>query len=171
VASAVLIGLALAGLAVVAITVGIAAHRLPGADRLGGLVARWPRIGELARKLRGGLAVAGRPRTLVEALGLSIIAWGATVLAFAAAGQSVGVELTIGQASLLASGVALATAIPAGPANLGTFELAAVEIGKAVGIAAAPAFAIALLVHAVILVVTSLGGGISLARLGWRRAS
>jgi hypothetical protein len=171
VASAVLIGLALAGLAVVAITVGIAAHRLPGADRLGGLVARWPRIGELARKLRGGLAVAGRPRTLVEALGLSIIAWGATVLAFAAAGQSVGVELTIGQASLLASGVALATAIPAGPANLGTFELAAVEIGKAVGIAAAPAFAIALLVHAVILVVTSLGGGISLARLGWTRAA
>ena len=31
-------------------------------------------------KLRGGLAVAGRPRTLVEALVLSVIAWGATVL-------------------------------------------------------------------------------------------
>ena len=49
-------------------------------------------------------------------------------------GQSVDVQLTIGQAALLASGVALASAIPAGPASLGTFELAAVEIGKAIGV-------------------------------------
>ena len=46
----------------------------------------------------------------------TVLAWGATVLAFAAAGQAVGIELTIGQASLLAAGVALVTAIPAGPA-------------------------------------------------------
>ena len=65
---------------------------------------------------------------------LSAVAWAATILAFAAAGQSIDVQLTIGQAALLASGVALASAIPAGPASLGTFELAAVEIGKAIGI-------------------------------------
>ena len=59
-------------------------------------------------------------------------------------------ELTIGQAALLASGVALASAIPAGPANLGTFELAAVQIGKAVGIPDDDAFAIALIVHVTI---------------------
>jgi uncharacterized membrane protein YbhN (UPF0104 family) len=127
-------------------------------------------VPELAGKLRGGLAVAGRPRTLAEALGLSLLAWGATVLAFAAAGQAVGIELTIGQASLLAAGVALVTAIPAGPANLGTFELAAVEIAKAVGVPQHEAFAIALLVHAAILAITSAGGLVALARLGWRRA-
>jgi uncharacterized protein (TIRG00374 family) len=169
VANAVIVGVAVAGLLAAGIAVGVAAHRLPGADRIAGLASRWPRVTDLAGKLRGGLAVAGRPRTLAEALVLSLLAWGATVLAFAAAGQAVGIELTIGQASLLAAGVALVTAIPAGPANLGTFELAAVEIAKAVGVPQHEAFAIALLVHAAILAITSVGGLVALARLGWRR--
>jgi uncharacterized protein (TIRG00374 family) len=169
VASAVLIGIAVAGLLATAVAVGIAAHRLPGADRITAAAERWPRLRDVAGKLRGGLAVAGRPRTLAEALVLSVIAWGVTVLAFAAAGQAIGVELTIGQAALLASGVALATAIPAGPANLGTFELAAVQIGKAVGVPDHAAFALALLAHAGILAITSAGGLVALARLGWRR--
>ena len=170
VANAVLVGVALAALLAAAIAIGIAAHRLPGAERIAVIAGRWPRLMDLAGKLRGGLAVAGRPRTLGEALLLSLLAWGATVLAFAAAGQAVGIELTIGQASLLAAGVALVTAIPAGPANLGTFELAAVEIAKAVGVPPHEAFAIALLVHATILVLTSVGGLVALARLGWRRS-
>jgi glycosyltransferase 2 family protein len=170
VANAVLAGVALAALLAAGIAVGVAAHRLPGADRIAAMASRWPRVTELAGKLRGGLAVAGKPRTLAEALALSLFAWGATVLAFAAAGQAVGIELTIGQASLLAAGVALVTAIPAGPANLGTFELAAVEIAKAVGVPQHEAFAIALLVHAAILAITSVGGLVALARLGWRRS-
>ena len=100
---------------------------------------------------------------------LSAIAWGATILAFAAAGQSVDVQLTIGQAALLASGVALASAIPAGPASLGTFELAAVEIGKAIGVSSSEAFAIGLIAHVSILVVTSIGGVAALAWLNWPR--
>jgi uncharacterized protein (TIRG00374 family) len=170
VANAVIAGVALAALLAAGIAVGVAAHRLPGADRIAAIAERWPRVTELAGKLRGGLAVAGKPRTLGEALVLSLLAWGATVLAFAAAGQAVGIELTIGQASLLAAGVALVTAIPAGPANLGTFELAAVEIAKAVGVPQHEAFAIALLVHAAILAITSVGGLVALARLGWRRS-
>jgi uncharacterized membrane protein YbhN (UPF0104 family) len=132
-------------------------------------VERWPRVRELARSLQGGLAVVGRPRTLVQALLTSAAAWSLTILAFAAAGQAIGVQLTIGQAALLSSGVALASAVPAGPSNLGTFELAAVEIGKAIGIEREPAFALALLIHAAILIVTSIGGAIAFSRLGWRR--
>jgi uncharacterized membrane protein YbhN (UPF0104 family) len=116
--------------------------------------------------LRNGLAVAGRPRTLVETLALSALAWGATLLAFAATGQAVGVELSIGQASLLASGVALAAAIPSGPASLGTFELAALRLGLAVGVAGEAALAIGLLTHALILAITSVGGLLAVARLG-----
>jgi hypothetical protein len=78
----------------------------------------------------------------------------------------VGIELTIGQASLLASGVALAAAIPSGPASLGTYELAALRIGLAIGVAAEPALAIGLLTHALVLVITSAGGLLALARLG-----
>jgi uncharacterized protein (TIRG00374 family) len=168
VASAVFVGAGVAGLFLVALALGIVAHRLPGADRARSLVERWPKVGELARSLQGGLAVAGRPRTLVEALLASAAAWSCSILACAAVGQSIGLELSIGQAALITSGVALASAVPAGPSNLGTFELAAVEIGKAIGIPADSAFALALIVHATILVVTSVGGGIAFIRLGWR---
>lgn len=168
VASAVLIGLALTGLLVVALVLGVAAHRLPGSERLVAYAGRWPRVQDVAGKLRGGLAVAGRPRTLVEALVLSLTAWTATVFAFAAAGQSLGVEMTTAQAALLAAGVALASAIPAGPSNLGTFDLAAVAIAATFGLDSETALALALIAHASILITTSVGGAVALIALGWR---
>jgi uncharacterized protein (TIRG00374 family) len=169
VASAILVGAAVAGLLLVVLALGIVAHRLPGADRARALVDRWPRVRELARSLQDGLAVAARPRTVGEALAVSVASWTVAVLAWLAVGQSIGLQLTVAQAALIASGVALASAVPAGPSNLGTFEFAAVEIGKAIGVPADSAFALALIVHASILVVTSIGGGIAFARLGLPR--
>ena len=95
---------------------------------------------------------------MAGAIGWTVAAWAATIVAFAAAGHAIGLELTWGQAALLAAGVSLVTAIPAGPGYVGTFELAAVQIAGAVGIDTDPAFALALLVHASILAVTSVGG-------------
>jgi uncharacterized membrane protein YbhN (UPF0104 family) len=158
VASAVLVGVALAGLLVAALALALVAHRLPHADRVVAAIGRWPAVARAGSRLRGGLAVAGRPRTMLAAIGWSVAAWGATIVAFAAAGQAIGVELTWGQAALLASGTSLVTAIPAGPGYVGTFELAAVEIATAVGVPADPAFALALLVHGAILAVTTVGG-------------
>lgn len=158
VAGAVLVGAAVTGLLVAALALALVADRLPGADRVVAAVSRWPAVAGAASRLRGGLAVAGRPRTMLPAIGWSVAAWAATIVAFAAAGQAIGVELTWGQAALLASGTTLVTAIPAGPGYIGTFELAAVEIAKAVGVPADPAFALALLVHAAILAVTTVGG-------------
>jgi uncharacterized protein (TIRG00374 family) len=158
VANAVLVGVAVTGLLVAALALALVADRLPYAERVIAAVSRWPAVVRAASRLRGGLAVAGRPRTMLAAIGWSVAAWAATIVAFAAAGQAIGVELTWGQAALLASGTTLVTAIPAGPGYIGTFELAAVEIAKAVGVPADPAFALALLVHAAILVVTTVGG-------------
>ena len=93
---------------------------------------------------------------------LSIASWSCTVLAFAAAAQAVGVEPTIGQAALLAAGTNLATAIPAGPGYVGTFELAVVTIATSVGIDREAALAFGLLVHLATLLVTSIGGAIVL---------
>ena len=169
VANAVLVGAAIGMLLVVGLAFLIAAHRLPGADRVAAAVARWPQVGELARRLREGLSVASRPRTLVEVIALTCLAWGASLLGFAAAGQAVGVQLTIGQAALLSSGTALAAAIPSGPASLGTFELAVVRIGGVLGVADAQAFAMALLVHGMIVALTSVGGVAALVRTGWER--
>jgi uncharacterized protein (TIRG00374 family) len=166
VASAVIAGLAVAGVLVVGLIFGMAAHRLPGAERVIAFFERWPRIRELGSRLRSGLSVAARPRTLVQAVLLTAAAWSATILVFAAVGQSIGLQLRIADAALLASGVALATAIPSGPGYLGTFELAAVTIGDALGIPADQAFALALLVHAMVLILTSVGGAIALFRRG-----
>jgi uncharacterized protein (TIRG00374 family) len=167
--SAVLLGLAFVALLVIALGLGIAAHRLPGADRIRALIATRPRLLELARRLRDGLAVAGRPRTLGLALLLSALAWSASAATFWAAGQAVGVALVPAQAALLTSGVALATIVPSGPGYLGTFELTAVGISGGFGIARDEAFAMALLVHAVILLVTSVGGVLAGVLLGtWR---
>jgi len=169
VASAVLLGLAVTGLLVAGLALALVAHRLPFADRVIAAVERRPSVAGAAARLRGGLAVAGRPRTMAGAIGWSVAAWAATIVAFAAAGQAIGLELTWGQAALLAAGVSLVTAIPAGPGYVGTFELAAVQIGQAVGIDADAAFALALLVHASILLVTSVGGVTALLATGRRR--
>ena len=64
-------------------------------------VERWPRVMALGRMLREGLAVVARPRTLVGALAFSAVAWSASIGTFLAAGQAVGIELTVAQGALL----------------------------------------------------------------------
>jgi uncharacterized protein (TIRG00374 family) len=169
--SAVTIGAAVVAILLVGLIFGIAAHRLPGATAVARWAARWPRVGDVVSKLRSGLSVAGRPRTLVEAIAISAVAWLASLIAFTAAGQAVGLELRIGEAALLVSSVARARALPTGPGYLGTYELAAVKVAEAIGLPTDEAFAAALLVHASIIVFTSLGGLISLASLGWGRTA
>ena len=88
---------------------------------------------------------------------------------FLAAGQAVGVELSLAQAALLTSGVALVTIVPSGPGYVGTFELTVVGIAEGFGISRDDAFALGLLVHLMILATTSIGGVI--AMLAMRRRS
>lgn len=168
VVSEVILGLGLTGLLVIALAVAIFAHRLPFSERLVAAVERWPAVVRLWRRLGGGLAVARRPRTLALAVAWSGLAWAATVVGFAAAGRAVGVSLTWGEAALLGAGVALSTAIPAGPGYVGTFELAGIQIASLFGVPADEAFALTLLAHGSSLLITSLGGGVALIRLGWR---
>ena len=169
--SAVLLGLAFVTLLVIGLGLGIAAHRLPGADRVAALVAHRPRLIELARRLHTGLSVAGRPGTMAVALAFSALAWTASITTFLAAGQAIGVELTVAQAALLTSGVALVTIIPSGPGYLGTFELTVVGIASGFGIPRDDAFAMGLLVHLVILLTTSVGGVIAMLAIRSRRTA
>jgi hypothetical protein len=62
--------------------------------------------------------------------------------------------------------VALATIVPSAPGYVGTFELTAVGIASIFGADPDAAFAMALLVHAMILAITSVGGVIAALRLG-----
>ena len=170
VASAVLVGVGVTALLVVAILVGLVAHRLPGADRAARAINRWPRVHSALVRLRAGLAITANLRVMAVALALTVVSWTFSVLGFAAAAQSVGVEPTMGQAALLAAGVNLATAVPAAPGYVGTFELAAVTIAASVGIDREAALAFAVLMHAMSLLVTSIGGAVALLAGGRRRA-
>ena len=110
--------------------------------------------------------MVGRPTAVGQAILLSLLAWSASITTFIVAGAAIGVPLTPAQGALLSSGVALATIVPSGPGYLGTFELTAVGIATQFGVHPDSAFALALLVHAMILVVTSVGGAIAALRLG-----
>ncbi len=164
--TAVVLGAGFVSLLVGGLFVAMISHRLPGADRVTAVAERYPRVLELARRLRAGLAVASNPGTVGRALLFSAAAWTASIATFIAAGQAVGIELSIGQAALLSSGVALATIVPSAPGYVGTFELTAVEIAKLFGADPDASFAMALLAHAMILLVTSVGGVVAALRLG-----
>jgi uncharacterized protein (TIRG00374 family) len=167
VVSAILVGVALTGLLVVALAMALAAHRLPGAGRVAAFLGRWPRLKGVVRRLRDGLRVAALPRTVAAAAILSVAAWTCTVVAFLAVGQALGIELTVGEGALLAAGTNLATAIPSGPGYLGTFEYAGQTIAAAFGLPASSGLALALLTHVLTLLVSSAGGVVALVRLGW----
>jgi hypothetical protein len=118
------------------------------------------------------LRVAALPRTVAVAAVLRVAAWSCTVVAVLAAGQALGIQLTIGEGALLAAGTNLATAVPSGPGYLGTFEYAGQTIAAAFGFPASRGLALALLIHVLTLAVSSAGGAVALVRLGWtRRAS
>jgi hypothetical protein len=125
----------------------------------------------MARRLRDGLAVAGQPRVIAVALAFSALAWAASTGTFLAAGQAVGVQLTVAQAALLTSGVALVTIVPSGPGYVGTFELTVVSIADGFGIPKDSAFALGLLVHLMILATTSIGGVVAMLAFRRRRAA
>ena len=95
--SAVLLGLAFVALLVIGLGLGIAAHRLPGADRV---TADHRALAARPRARPGACATASpwpaRPRTVVGALAFSALAWAASTATFLAAGQAVGVELSRG---------------------------------------------------------------------------
>lgn len=166
ISTAVVLGAAFVGLLLVGLLVAVASHRLPGVDRVTALVERFPLVLDLGRRLREGLAVVSQPRTVGASLAYSAVAWTFSILTFVVGGRAIGVELTPVEGALMSSGVALATIVPSGPGYLGTFELTAVGIATQFGVGANEAFAMALLVHALILLVTSVGGAIAALRLG-----
>jgi uncharacterized protein (TIRG00374 family) len=170
VAAAIGVGVAITGVLVIGVLLAMVAHRLPFAERAAARLANRPELRRILTRLREGLAVAGRPQTMLQSIGLSVAGWSCSVLGFAAAAQAVGIEPTMGQAALLAAGTNLATAIPAGPGYIGTFELAAVTIATSVGLPAGPSLAFALIVHAATLLLTSAGGAAAVV-LGGTRGS
>jgi glycosyltransferase 2 family protein len=137
--------------------------RLPVAGRVEPVMRR---LDDFAR----GIDRPSRSGAVVVAAVVSAVCWGLDATTFWLVAQSVGSPVSPAAALLVAAVTVLGTALPSAPGYVGTFELAAATTAGALGVAAAPALALAVLAHAMTVLPTATGGGVSLiamdARLG-----
>jgi uncharacterized protein (TIRG00374 family) len=131
---------AVVGVVGLTLLVAGALHRVAGA-----VPSR--RLGELVRAFADS---AGRqPRAdLSAAIALSCLAWLFDATIFYLVADSLSLHLAFPTAMLIGAVTVIGTAIPSAPGYIGTFELAAVAAGTALGLASENALALAILVHA-----------------------
>jgi glycosyltransferase 2 family protein len=134
--------------------------------RLGGAMAASPiglrqRAVAFLRHLLAGALYPGLT-VIVAAGALSLLAWLLDAGLFLAAAASLGITLSVGTAVIIDAAGALATALPAAPGYVGTYDLAAAAVGAGLGLDPAKAVALAAVVHAVVLVPIALAGAAAL---------
>jgi uncharacterized protein (TIRG00374 family) len=165
---------AIIGIAVTAALVVVGPGRLVRLTRR--VVARLPlasraepilmRLDDFAR----GIDRPSRSIAVVVAAVVSAACWMLDATTFWLVAQSIGSPISPAAALLIGAVTVLGTALPSAPGYVGTFELAAATTAQALGIAAAPALALAVLAHAMTVLPTASAGAVSLvamdARLG-----
>lgn len=89
---------------------------------------------------------------------LTIGSFGFTILVFLLVSSAVGLTMPIWQAALVVAAVTLSTAIPAGPASIGTYEFVGMSVMVSMGFAAEASLLSVALVHAMAVLPASLVG-------------
>ena len=135
--------------------------RLPVATRLEPIMAR---LDDFAR----GIDKPSRSGAIVYAALISAACWGLDATTFWLVAQSIGAPVSPAAALLIGGVTVLGTALPSAPGYVGTFDLAASTTAQALGVAAAPALALAVLAHAATLLPTAGGGAVSLLAMNVR---
>ncbi len=97
----------------------------------------------------GALAVVPGPKALMLLLGRSALLWGAASLNTVCVLRAFDIPATIPEAMLLTAGISLAQIVPAGPAAIGTYELAVVAIVGVFGVVGAQAELAAIAMRAI----------------------
>jgi hypothetical protein len=127
----------------------------------------------ILRRLDGfarGIDRPSRSGALVLAVVISAVCWFLDATTYWLVGQSIGVPVSPAAALLIAAVTVLGTALPSAPGYVGTFELAAATTAQALGVASAPALALAVLAHAMAVLPVAVAGAVSMvamdARLG-----
>jgi uncharacterized protein (TIRG00374 family) len=141
-----------------------------GAYLLGrvGLAERAGRLVRWTRSFAAGIDRGRDVRRLAMVMGASVVAWGLDASIFYLAMRALDIDLGFVGAILIGAVSVLATAVPAAPGFVGTFELAATGAGAALGVPRAEALAMAILVHVITLVPVALAGALVLVRSGIR---
>ena len=157
---------ALAGVAVTGFLVIVGLTRIVRWTR--GLLERGAgRLAWLAGALARFAEGAGeQPRPVIAiCLAISVGCWLLDGTTFWLAGRAIGADLAWGTALLIAAVTVLGTAIPSAPGYIGTFELAAVAAGEALGVGREDALAIGVLAHVITTIPLAIGGVLSLAQM------
>jgi uncharacterized membrane protein YbhN (UPF0104 family) len=113
------------------------------------------------RHLLAGALYTGRGVT-AAAGALSVLAWVLEAGLYLAAAASLGINLPVGTAVIIGAAGAMATALPAAPGYVGTYDLAAAAVGAGLGLDPATAVALAAVVHVMALVPIALAGAAAL---------
>jgi uncharacterized protein (TIRG00374 family) len=120
-----------------------------------------------ARFLAGAAAVR-RPRLLGPICLLTFLSFALAVGIFSAVAVAVGLPISAWQSALVIAAVTLSTAIPAGPASIGTYEFVGMTVMTSMGYPPEASLLCVALVHLVALVPASLIGLASMWWLGIR---
>jgi uncharacterized protein (TIRG00374 family) len=139
-----------------------------------GLVAHFPvaaraepvlkRLDDFAR----GIDRPSRSSAIVVAAVVSATCWALDATTFWLVAQSIGSPVSPAAALLIGAVTVLGTALPSAPGYVGTFDLAAATTAQALGVAAAPALALAVLSHAMTVLPTAGAGAVSMIAMDVR---
>jgi hypothetical protein len=134
---------------------------LPLASRVAPVMDR---LDDFAR----GIDRPSRSSAIVFAALISAVCWLLDATTFWLVARSIGADVSPASALLIAAVTVLGTALPSAPGYVGTFDLAASTTAQALGVAAAPALALAVLAHAITVLFTAGGGAVSLVAMNVR---
>lgn len=156
---------AAAGLAIVGVLAG--GVGIPLARWLEGRVGRAQAVGRVLGSFLAGAGPSRRGAVVPAAL-LSAVSWTMEGIVYWMAATAVGLDIPVGVALLVAAITVLATAIPAAPAYVGTFELAVTVGAGAFGVPPAAALAWGVVAHAITVLPLMLAGVVALGTTGAR---
>ncbi len=140
----------------------VAGKRL-GVARSASPVGLLQRAVTFGRHLLAGALNPGRG-VITLAGALSLLVWVLEGGMYLAAAAALGIPLQPGTAVIVAAAGALATALPAAPGYVGTYDLAAAAVGAGLGVELTEAVALAAVVHVVALVPIAVAGAAALIR-------
>ena len=154
----------------VLVAIGMARLSVLLATMLGriGLGERTRRLQRWAHAFADGVDRGRDPVRLGKVMAISIVAWALDASIFWLVAQSLGIGIGFADAILIGAVAVLATAIPAAPGYVGTFELAATSTAAALGVPRPEALALALLVHVITVAPVALVGALALLSSGLR---
>lgn len=131
------------------------------------------RIAALIRVYAGRFAVGAaslkRGASLAAVATLTMLSFGLAVAIMHTVSIAVGLSLPLWQSALIVAAVTLSTAIPAGPASLGTYEFVGVSVMSSMGLPPEPSLLAVGLVHAVATIVPASMGLVAMWAMGLRR--